>query len=105
MKILANNMSELFIVRLTPNQEKMRSNVEEKQMLGKGHSEYVEKLVDDKIILFGGPIEGKPGGLLVVAAKSIGEVENLFNEDPMVKNEYLFTEVNKWTIKHGKLEY
>ena len=101
MIILANYMSELFIVRLTPNQEKMQSNMEEKKLLGRGHSEYIENLVENKVILFGGPIEGKPGGLLVVTATSIGEVEKLFKDDPMIKNEYLYTEVNKWTIKHG----
>ncbi|MCE7734561.1 MAG: hypothetical protein GPJ54_06770 [Candidatus Heimdallarchaeota archaeon] len=96
-------MSEFFIVRLTPNQSKMQSNMEEKALLGKGHGEYIEKLVENKFIKFGGPIDGKPGGMLIVSAESKENVENIFNEDPMIKNNYLFVEVNKWTISHGML--
>lgn len=96
-------MSEFFIVRLTPNQSKIQSNMEEKALLGKSHSEYIDKLVENEFIKFGGPIEGKPGGLLVVSAESKENVENIFNEDPMIKNNYLFVEVNKWTIKHGMI--
>ena len=96
-------MSEFFIVRLTPNQSKMQLNMEEKALLGKNHAEYIDKLVDNKFIKFGGPIDGKPGGMLIVSADSKDKVENIFNEDPMIKNNYLFVEVNKWTIKHGKI--
>ena len=94
-------MNELFIVRLKPNQLKVQANMEEKQKLSKGHHDHIDKLVDDKIIQFGGPIEGKPGGILVVTAKSLQAAEALFNEDPLIKNEYLLCEINKWTIKHG----
>ena len=97
-------MSEFFIVRLTPNQTKMHSNMEEKALLGKRHGEYIDKLVENKFIKFGDPIEGKPGGLLVVSADNKENVENIFNEDPMIKNNYLFVEINKWNINHGFLE-
>ena len=94
-------MNELFIVRLTPNQEKIQANMAEKQSLVKGHNDYLDKLANDKVILFGGPMEGKPGGLLVVTAISTEQVEELFNQDPLIKNSYLNAEINKWTIKHG----
>ncbi|MHA2029581.1 MAG: YciI family protein [Candidatus Kariarchaeaceae archaeon] len=94
-------MSDLFIVRLTPNQAKVQTSIEERQNLGKGHHEFIENLVTDKIIQFGGPIEGKPGGMLIVQSTSIEDVRNTFNEDPLIKNEYLNCEINKWTIKHG----
>ncbi len=95
-------MSELFIIRLTPNQVKIQSNIEEKQLLGKGHHDYIDKLVDDKVIQFGGPIDGKPGGMLIVIASSKESAENIFNQDPLIQNEYLNCEINKWTIKHGQ---
>ena len=94
-------MNELFIIRLTPNQVKIQSNMEEKQSLGKGHHDYIEKLVENKVIQFGGPIDGKPGGMLIVVASSKEIAENLFNEDPLIKTGYLSCEINKWTIKHG----
>ena len=97
-------MSNLFIVRITPNQEKMQANKEEKLKFGKGHHDYIDKLVENEVIKFGGPIEGKLGGMLIVTAETKEKVEDLFGEDPMIKNEYLSIEVNKWTIKHGKLD-
>ena len=97
-------MSELFIVRLRPNQSKIQANMQEKQQLGKGHHDYIDSLVENNTIKFGGPIDGKPGGMLIVKAESKERVEDIFNEDPLIKNQYLMCEVNKWTIKHGKLE-
>ncbi|MHA2031033.1 MAG: YciI family protein [Candidatus Kariarchaeaceae archaeon] len=94
-------MNQIFIVRLTPNQVKIQSNMEEKQKLGKGHHDYIESLVEQKVIQFGGPIEGKPGGMLIVNGSSKEAVEKIFGEDPLIKQEYLLAKVNKWTIKHG----
>lgn len=94
-------MSQLFLVRLTPNANKIQANMEEKQSLSKGHHDFIDNLVAEKIIQFGGPMEGKPGGMLVVKGDSHEEITKIFADDPMIKNQYLNAEINMWTIKHG----
>ena len=95
-------MSELFLVRLTPNIDKIQENPKEKQSLSKPHHDYIENLVIEKVIQFGGPIEGKPGGMLIVRGESLDRITQIFSADPMIKNQFLNAEINKWIIKHGE---
>lgn len=96
-------MTNLFIVRLQPHPQPALVALDKKQEYQQQHHHYIDNLVDQQTILFGGPIIGKPGGMLIVQADSLEEVQTTFNADPLVANQILQCTVNQWEIKHGSL--
>ncbi len=89
-----------YLVRIQPNPN---SSIEpsERQKLGKGHHQFIDSLVEDGVIVIGGPIEGKPGGMIIARGTNLDSVKETFDKDPMVTAGGLSIEVNAWRIKHG----
>ena len=63
------------------------------------HAAFMDGLVDDGVILLGGPIEGDRDTLHVVEAPSEEAVRARFAEDPWAANGMLTpASVERWTI-------
>jgi uncharacterized protein YciI len=63
------------------------------------HAEFMNALVDDGLILLGGPLEGGRDTFHVVDAPSEEALRARFEEDPWAKNGMLTVKsVERWTI-------
>jgi uncharacterized protein YciI len=68
------------------------------QALFSEHAEFVDRLVEQKIIVLGGPLDEKEV-LLVVDAVSDADVREQFADDPGIKNGMLtITAIRPWTV-------
>jgi uncharacterized protein YciI len=63
------------------------------------HARFMDGLVEDGLILLGGPLDGDREALHVVDALSEDEIRARFAEDPWAANGMLaVTSVERWTI-------
>jgi uncharacterized protein YciI len=65
----------------------------------KEHAAFMNALVDDGLVLLGGPLEGDRDVLLIVAARSEAAVRDRLSEDPGQRTGMLTTTaIEGWTI-------
>jgi uncharacterized protein YciI len=68
------------------------------------HAAFMNGLVDQQFIAFGGPLEGTPDVLLVVRATDAAEVADRLAPDPWVRNGLLrLKQIWPWWIRLGAL--
>ena len=90
---------ELFLVRVERGgpwdwSKDMREQVEWNE-----HAQFMNSLVDDGLILLGGPVEGGRDAFHVVDASSEEALRGRFAEDPWARSGMLtVTSVERWTI-------
>ena len=69
------------------------------QVLWDEHARFMNGLVDDGLIILGGPLDGEREAFHVVDAASEEELRARFAEDPWARNGMLtVTSVERWTI-------
>ena len=91
--------TELFLVRVERGgpwdwSKDMREQVEWTE-----HAQFMNGLVDDGLILLGGPLAGGREAFHVVDAPSEKALRARFAEDPWARNRMLtITSVERWTI-------
>ena len=69
------------------------------QELWPEHAQFMNGLVDDGLIVLGGPLDGDREAFHVVEAQSEEELRARFAEDPWAKNGMLsIASVERWTI-------
>lgn len=90
---------ELFIVRLRRGGPWDWSKDLRQQVGWDDHAAFMDRLVAERFILLGGPLEGERDTFHVVRAESEGEVRRRFAEDPWAPNGMLTpVAVERWTI-------
>jgi uncharacterized protein YciI len=90
---------ELFLVRVERGGPWDWSKDMREQELWTEHAHFMNALVDDGLILLGGPVEGGRDAFHVVDASSEEELRARFADDPWAKNGFLtVTSVERWTI-------
>jgi uncharacterized protein YciI len=90
---------ELFLVRVERGGPWDWSKDMREQELWTEHAQFMNSLVDDGLIVLGGPVEGGREAFHVVAAPSEQDVRARFGEDPWAANGMLrITSVERWTI-------
>lgn len=67
----------------------------EKEILQE-HLDYVNKLLEEKIILAKGPFVDKTGGLIIYNTTSLEEAEHYINNDPVILFSAREVEVKEW---------
>jgi len=90
---------ELFLVRVVRGGPWDWSKDMRDQDLWTEHAQFMNGLVDDGLILLGGPVQGGREAFHVVDAPSEEALRARFAEDPWAKNGMLtVTGVERWTI-------
>ena len=90
---------ELFLVRVVRGGPWDWSKDMREQELWTEHAQFMNGLVDDGLILLGGPVEGGREAFHVADAPSEEALRARFAEDPWAKNGMLtVTSVERWTI-------
>jgi uncharacterized protein YciI len=90
---------ELFLVRVERGGPWDWSKGMREQDLWTEHAQFMNALVDDGLILLGGPVEGGREAFHVVDAASEDELRARFAEDPWAQNGMLTVKsVERWTI-------
>jgi uncharacterized protein YciI len=90
---------ELFIVRVERGGPWDWSKDMREQVQWTEHAHFMNSLVDDGLILLGGPLADGKHALHVVDAPSEDALRARFAEDPWAKNGMLsITSVERWTI-------
>jgi uncharacterized protein YciI len=90
---------ELFLVRVERGGPWDWSKDMREQELWPEHAQFMNGLVDDGLILLGGPVAGGREALHVVDAPSEEALRARFAEDPWATNGMLrVTSVERWTI-------
>jgi uncharacterized protein YciI len=90
---------ELFLVRVARGGPWDWSKDMREQELWPEHARFMNGLVDDGLILLGGPVAGGREAFHVVAASSEDELRARFAEDPWARNGMLTVKsVERWTI-------
>jgi uncharacterized protein YciI len=70
------------------------------------HAAFMDALVSDGFVLFGGPLEGTDDVLLIVRASSAGEVASRFAQDPWSATGMLqISRILPWTLRLGSLPH
>jgi len=91
--------AELFVVRVERGGPWDWSKDMRQQEQWTEHAHFMNSLVDDGLILLGGPLEGGRDAFHVVDSPSEGALRTRFAEDPWAKNGMLrITNVERWTI-------
>ena len=94
--------AELFIVRVVRGGPWDWSKDMREQEQWTEHAHFMNSLVDDGLILLGGPLEGGRDAFHVVDSPSEGALRGRFTEDPWGRNGMLrITSVERWTILLG----
>lgn len=62
------------------------------------HSEYVEKLAEEKKLLVGGPFSDLTGAILIIQAASESEAKEIAHNDPLVKQGVVRAEIRGWHV-------
>jgi uncharacterized protein len=63
------------------------------------HAAFIDKLVDERFILLGGPLPDEGGGVLVVYAADEQEVRDKLKNDPWYQHEILnLVSIKRWDI-------
>ena len=90
---------ELFLVRVERGGPWDWSKDMREQELWTEHAQFMNSLVDDGVVVLGGPVEGGREAFHVVDAPSEHAVRARFREDPWARNGMLrITNVERWTI-------
>ena len=90
---------ELFLVRVERGGPWDWSKDMREQDRWTEHAHFMNALVDDGLILLGGPLEGGRDAFHVVDAPSEDALRARFAEDPWARNGMLtITNVERWTI-------
>jgi uncharacterized protein YciI len=90
---------ELFLVRVERGGPWDWSKDMREQELWSEHATFMNALVDDGLILLGGPVEGGRAAFHVVEASSEDALRARFAADPWARNGMLtVTSVERWTI-------
>ncbi|HEU5489326.1 MAG TPA: YciI family protein [Gaiellaceae bacterium] len=90
---------ELFLVRVERGGPWDWSRGMREQEQWPEHAQFMNALVDDGVILLGGPVEGERGAFHVVDAASEDALRARFAADPWAQNGMLtITSVERWTI-------
>ena len=63
------------------------------------HAAYMDRLVDDRIIVLGGPLQDEHRVVLVVEASSEDEVRAVLADDPWSGSHLVVESVERWTIR------
>ena len=91
--------TELFLVRVERGGPWDWSKDMREQIEWAEHAHFMNGLVDDGLILLGGPVEGGHDAFHVIDAPSEEAVRARFAEDPWARNGMLtITSVERWTI-------
>jgi uncharacterized protein YciI len=91
--------TELFIVRVERGGPWDWSKDMREQEQWTEHAHFMNSLVDDGLIVLGGPLEGGRDAFHVVDSPSEEALRARFAEDPWAKNGMLkVTNVERWTI-------
>ena len=91
--------TELFLVRVERGGPWDWSKDMREQALWNEHAQFMNGLVDDGLILLGGPVEGGREAFHVVDASSEEALRARFAEDPWSENGMLTVKsVERWTI-------
>ena len=91
--------TELFIVRVERGGPWDWSKDMREQEQWTEHAHFMNGLVDDGLILLGGPLEGGRDEFHVVESPSEDALRARFAEDPWARNGMLtITNVERWTI-------
>ena len=89
----------LFIVRLRRGGPWEWSKDLRQQEGWDAHAEFMDKLVADRFILLGGPLEGEKDTFHVIRAESEDAIRNKLAEDPWSSNGMLTPiSIERWTI-------
>jgi len=90
---------ELFLVRVERGGPWDWSKDMREQELWNEHAQFMNGLVDDGLIVLGGPVEGGREAVHVVDAPSEEALRARFAEDPWAQNGMLTVKsVERWTI-------
>jgi uncharacterized protein YciI len=90
---------EFFIVRVARGGPWDWSKDMREQAEWPEHAQFMNSLVDDGLILLGGPLENGRDAFHVVDAESEDELRARFGADPWAKNGMLeIASVERWTI-------
>ena len=90
---------ELFLVRVERGGPWDWSKDMREQELWTEHAQFMNSLVDDGVVVLGGPVEGGREAFHVVDASSEPALRARFREDPWARNGMLrITSVERWTI-------
>jgi uncharacterized protein YciI len=91
--------TELFLVRVARGGPWDWSKDMREQELWPEHAQFMNGLVDDGLILLGGPVEGGREAFHVIDAPSEQQLRARFAEDPWAQNGMLSVKsVERWTI-------
>jgi uncharacterized protein YciI len=91
--------TELFLVRVERGGPWDWSKDMREQELWPEHAQFMNGLVDEGLILLGGPVHGGREAFHVVSASSEDELRSRFAADPWARNGMLtVTSVERWTI-------
>ena len=95
---------KLYAVIRTRGSAWQKSLPLEQQRDWDAHAAFMDALVDDGLVLLGGPLEGTSDVLLITRADDPGEIERRLQSDPWTTGGLLRTlRIDPWTLRLGKL--
>ena len=71
----------------------------ERQSGWHGHAAFMDRLVDDGVVVLGGPLADERRVVLVVEASSEDEVRGVLDNDPWSGTHLVVESVDAWTIR------
>lgn len=88
-----------FVVRMDPGRLWDPARPVREQAFWDGHARHMDALFDSGAVVLGGPFADRSGSLLVVRARDVRHVREMFRDDPWTVHDVLVAgEVKAWTI-------
>jgi hypothetical protein len=76
-----------------------RSRALEEQTGWRAHAEFMDRLVDEGVVVLGGPLEDEVRVALVTEADSASAVRDVLNRDPWSGSHLEVESIETWTIR------
>lgn len=91
--------STYFAVRMDPGRLWDPARPAREQAFWDGHSRHMDALLEEGAVVLGGPFIDRTGSLVIVRARDIGHVREMFRDDPWTVHDVLVAgEVKAWTV-------
>lgn len=90
-------MEFLYIIK--PHKENfVETMTDEESNIMSQHSDYITKLLDDKILVLAGPELSGKFGIVIFNAKDKNEAESIMLKDPAIKNKIVTVELHPFRV-------
>ncbi|MEV5146927.1 YciI family protein [Streptomyces sp. NPDC052727] len=74
------------------------------QEVGVAQARFLDKLHADGTLLLAGPFSDGGGGMAVLAADSLEQVQNLYRNSPLIRSGHATADVREWNVVRGSVQ-